>query len=290
MKTSPSALLVLAAALCLDHALSSAADHPLPEGSNRPQDIIIDFPQPFPVGEKQISTSVVLRTVEFKYAPAPAPAVVNLAPGSGLKLSLPFDDSVVQSVRWIKDGKVLPAAGKTYEVASMTPEQSGNYSANLTKTDFTGVAFEQVMVRVETPARQRLLNLSMRATIGPANRFVIGGFVVSPSAGKLVENKLILIRAIGPSLAAYGVGDPLADPEVHLFRQDGSEVSPPIVIAIYPGPFDGIPAKVGAFPIPAGTKDVSTVFFVSAGVYSARVLSAGGGSGTVLLEIYEVPE
>ena len=47
---------------------------------------------------------------------------------------------------------------------------------------------------------------------------------------------------------------------------------------------------MGAFPLPSGTEDISRVYIVPAGVYSARISSVSGGTCTVLLEMYEVPE
>ena len=48
-------------------------------------------------------------------------------------------------------------------------------------------------------------------------------------------------------------------------------------------------ARCGAFPIPRGTRDVVVMMPFTAGLYTAQVTSADGGTGTVLVEIYEVP-
>ena len=253
--------------------------------------IIFDFPTPMPVGEPQITTSVVLRNVVDVYSGAPTPRLpVMVPPGTHVKLSLPVPDAQVTTVFWSKDGVRLNVPETTLDIPAARAADVGVYTAAIFQTNGRFAYFEYVYVQVESPTRQRLLNFSTRGTISAAQKFFISGFVVSPTAGTINATRLILIRAIGPSLAGYGVTDALADPEIHVFKQDGTELSPPVTVATFPGPFDGIPAKVGAFPIPTGTKDITVVYTILSGVYSVRVSSAGGGSGTVLLEIYEFPD
>jgi glucose/arabinose dehydrogenase len=60
------------------------------------------------------------------------------------------------------------------------------------------------------------LNISGRAEVETGERVAISGFIVTGSAPKRVG-----VRAIGPSLANFGVVAPLADPVVQLTRGDG---------------------------------------------------------------------
>ena len=52
-----------------------------------------------------------------------------------------------------------------------------------------------------------LLNISTRGNVQTGDNVMIGGFIVAGNGSQRV-----LVRAIGPSLAAFGVADPLADP------------------------------------------------------------------------------
>jgi len=141
---------------------------------------------------------------------------------------------------------------------------------------------------VTNPPRQQLLNLSSRTTISPANPNLIGGFVIAASPGKLNESKQLFIRAVGPSLAAHGVAQPLLHPTLRLFRADGSEV--PVFIPASSNPYhSAFEQATGAFPLPPGSDDAATVVTLPAGVYTAHASSKDGGTGDVLLEIYEVP-
>src|SRR5207237_3412668 len=63
------------------------------------------------------------------------------------------------------------------------------------------------------------LNISGRARVETGQGVVISGFIVTGTTPKRVG-----IRALGPSLANFGVSGPLADPILQLNRGDGSLV------------------------------------------------------------------
>ncbi|MDO8544934.1 MAG: PQQ-binding-like beta-propeller repeat protein [Opitutaceae bacterium] len=130
----------------------------------------------------------------------------------------------------------------------------------------------------------RLINLSTRATVsGDTN--LIAGFVVRGATAKYY-----LIRAIGPTLAQFGVSDPLADPTITVQRQSGQ---------IVPGGFndnwseEAEPSvtqaglQLGAFPLPVGSKDAVVLPLLEPAAFTGSVGSTDGGSGTALVEVYE---
>ena len=134
---------------------------------------------------------------------------------------------------------------------------------------------------------QRLLNLSTRAQVGTGNNVAIVGFVIGPGSSKNV-----LIRAVGPSLSAYGVTGTLADPQIDLFDGNGhrllgndnwgSTVSP--AGAATRDSFN----SVGAFSLNTGTRDSALVATLAPGAYSAQVTGVGGTTGIALVEIYDM--
>src|SRR5207302_6592650 len=67
-----------------------------------------------------------------------------------------------------------------------------------------------------TPAAQ-LLNVSTRSHVLTGNDVAIGGFILYGS-----DPKKVVIRAIGPSLAAAGVADALQDPVIELHDGGGA--------------------------------------------------------------------
>ena len=58
-----------------------------------------------------------------------------------------------------------------------------------------------------------LLNISTRMNVGTGDNVLIGGFIVVGT-----EPKKVLLRAIGPSLTAFGVLNALADPTIELHK------------------------------------------------------------------------
>jgi hypothetical protein len=48
-------------------------------------------------------------------------------------------------------------------------------------------------------------------------------------------------------------------------------------------------SAVGAFSLPAGSRDAALLMTLASGAYSVQVKGADGGSGEAVVEIYEVP-
>ncbi|MBI5767594.1 MAG: MBL fold metallo-hydrolase [Verrucomicrobia bacterium] len=152
----------------------------------------------------------------------------------------------------------------------------------------TGVALVEVYDTDPTTGG-RLANLSARNFAGTGDAALIAGFVVSGNVPKR-----LLIRGIGPSLAAFGVTGALADPRVELFLSEGgkstlfasndswAETGAASVRAAF--------SAVAAFNLPdAASKDAALVVTVPAGTYTAQVSGAGAATGEALVEIYELP-
>ncbi len=228
-----------------------------------------DFPQPFPVGDKQVTTSVVLRPIVPVYATPPAVLAVSAAPGTRFKISVPLADDAIASISWFKNGLPSGITATTLDLPSVGAGDGGTYGVSVTGIDGQAKNFENIILRIEASgASQRLVNLSTRATINSSQRFFISGFCVSSSFDN--TSKSFLIRAVGPTLANYGITDPLADPEVHLYAADGTEVPFPPAVAIYPSYADNVFSLVGAFPL-VSPKDVRVLFTLPPGVYTAKV-------------------
>lgn len=141
------------------------------------------------------------------------------------------------------------------------------------------------MTSVRVPlAASRLVNLSTRASAGAAEATLIPGFVVEGAPAK------VLVRAVGPALAAFGLTGMLARPELSLRRADGS------VVAVNRGWDTATDAaavadaavRSGAFALPAGGADCAILATLLPGAYTAPVTSVDGGAGVALVEAYAV--
>lgn len=156
----------------------------------------------------------------------------------------------------------------------------GAYSVNLTgKGGGAGVALIEVYDAAGAGAR--LANLSVRARVGSGAETLTAGFVIDGTAPKTV-----LIRAIGPSLASFGLTGALADPQLAVFRA-GASVS--FLQNDNWGGGEGLQAAfaaTGAFALADTSKDAALLATLEPGGYSVQV-SGGGAAGIALVEIYD---
>ena len=131
----------------------------------------------------------------------------------------------------------------------------------------------------------RTSNLSARARVGADERALIGGFVVAGVAAKRM-----LLRAVGPTLAGFGVQGVLADPVLTVFAgaervadndQWAAGGAGPAVVAAS--------RSVGAFALREGSEDAALILTVKPGAYTVELRGKARGEGVALLEIYELP-
>ncbi len=173
------------------------------------------------------------------------------------------------------------------DAALLTSLSPGTYSAQVTRADgsSTGVALVEVYDASSAPGAeaQKVINISTRGEVGHGDQVLIAGVVVSGNAPKKV-----LIRAVGPTLASYGVAGVLPDPFLKLYsgdtlittNDDWSTGGTLVADAA---------AQIGAFPLPAGSKDAALLITLAPGTYSAQVSGVGSATGIALIEVYEVP-
>lgn len=178
-----------------------------------------------------------------------------------------------------------PVRGSVYMVRAVERHQtaSGTYenpSQGVFWTDFITGADP---VDQSPSTADRLANLSARVQIVTANpaRAPMVGFVVTGD-----RSREILVRAVGPTLSQFGVDGALAEPELQVLK--GSDV-----LAANSGWADNdsimeAARRVGAFPLPPGSRDAAVLIRVAPGAYTASVRASRGGA--VLLEVYDAGE
>jgi hypothetical protein len=127
---------------------------------------------------------------------------------------------------------------------------------------------------------ERLVNLSARHVVGADADALVAGFNVVGSS-----SITLLIRGVGPALRDFGVANAIDDPTLQVFRGDTQ-------LAFnddWESSVSAIARAVGAFPLPAGSKDAALLLTVAPGAYTIRLANAQTRSGEGLIEIYEVP-
>jgi hypothetical protein len=217
----------------------------------------------------------------------PPPLPVPVLPGTKVHFKLNGLSVIVPTeFAWTRNG-VLVGSSRDLEIVFAGINDTGQYIATVTTRQGDVITGSRVLHVAEFP-RQRLMNMSTRARVSAGRPPVIAGFVVDAGPGDALSSKLLLIRAVGPSLETFGVRDALPDPTLELFRADGSriEVSPTLRD---PARLAGAAVRTGASPLRPGTADTGLLISLRGGVYTAHVSSASDQSGEVLVEIYEVP-
>jgi hypothetical protein len=110
---------------------------------------------------------------------------------------------------------------------------------------------------------------------------LIVGFVCGGQA-----NKQFLLRGVGPGLRQFGVDGAAEATAVTLFRGNGSMLSR--AISWHPEWQLNVFPRVGAFPLPAGSRDGVIWIGTEAGAYTAHVEVVAGSGGVVLAEVYDM--
>ena len=165
----------------------------------------------------------------------------------------------------------------------------GAYTAHILTDGAGGVGLAEIYDASVNPNAeyQRLINISTRGDVGTGENILIGGFIVTGNAPKKV-----LVRAIGPSLTAFGVAGALADPRLGIFNGAARIAENDNWSAV--GAEAAATAQAvrdsGAFALANGSKDAAMILTLAPGAYTAQVSGADGTStGVALIEIYEVP-
>ncbi|MBL9187596.1 MAG: alkaline phosphatase D family protein [Opitutaceae bacterium] len=133
-----------------------------------------------------------------------------------------------------------------------------------------------------------IVNISTLARIASGDDALVSGFVISGAS-----ERRVLVRAIGPTLAAFGINDALARPILTV--QQGSRLvatntswagaTPAATEAILDA-FD----RAGAFRlVDENSRDTVLLLSLAPGPYTVQVKSGDGTPGATLLEVYDLP-
>ncbi len=174
---------------------------------------------------------------------------------------------------------------------------AGLFSGTYDNTDVFFRAMRAVLVgapsAVQPPAVgqrtsvDRLINVSNRGFVGTGPNLLITGFVVDG-----VQPRTLLIRAVGPSLAAFGLsGVALADPTLRIVNSAGVVVSTNDSWEANSNlnALRSITQLTGAFTLGSGSKDAAVLVTLPPGGYSVQVTGVAGTTGIALVEVYEAP-
>jgi hypothetical protein len=163
------------------------------------------------------------------------------------------------------------------ESAILTSLSPGNYTAIVRGVNNgTGIGLVEAY-DLDPTAGSKLGNISTRALVQTGDNVMIGGFIITGA-----EQKRVIVRAIGPSLAQYGITNPLADPTLELHNGSGT------VIGLNDNWMDA-PNKqeiIDSGLAPSNNLESAILTSLSPGNYTAIVRGVNNGTGVALVEVY----
>jgi hypothetical protein len=165
-------------------------------------------------------------------------------------------------------------------VISLDP---GGYTAIVSgKNDGTGVGLVEAY-DLDPGAASELANISTRGLVGTDSNVLIGGFILG-SGG---ENTSVVVRALGPSLAQFGVTGVLSDPTLELHDTNGDLVQSNDNWKDNSAEDQATLISNGLAP----TDDLESAIVapLSPGLYTAIVAGSGNLTGVGLVEVYRLP-
>ncbi len=238
---------------------------------------------------------VVLRATQFgdaNHDPAP-PVERSLAVGAAVATVVLSDLEQIHDGAPRRVGMATVPAGLavrvTYDGGVEAPVAAGAYAVEVVVTEphHEGSARGTLVIAPAPLAPPvGLVNLSTRGFSGGGEDVLIIGFVLHGTG-----DRRVLLRAVGPTLAAHGVAEPLADPRIGVSLPGAGA---PLAAnddwgaGGDAGELSRVMADAGAFGLPPSSRDAALVVSLAAAGHTAVISSANGGSGIALGEVYSL--
>jgi hypothetical protein len=225
---------------------------------------------------------------QFLAAPGVAATATSLTftPPAGAQLAYTLDGSDPRSLggavapnATLTSSPLTTPAGANVHVRSYNPTLRGVFPGSPWSSAVGGAASSPL-----SPAA-RLVNISSRAVVGAGENALIAGVVVADTGAKRY-----LSRAVGPALSVFGVTDFVPDPQLGIFGRNGTELFRNVGWETGPDAarLPGYSRAVGAFPLPAGSRDSALASVMAAGEYTVQISTPSGRTGVGLAELYEL--
>jgi sugar lactone lactonase YvrE len=196
----------------------------------------------------------------FKFAPDGTKS--TFATGIGRPYGVAFDGT----------GNLIVADNENGATLRFAPDgtKSTIFASNFNTPQFVAVE----------PEQHRLLNISTRGFVQGGSDVLIAGFVVG---GNGPVGTSVLVRALGPSLSAFGITNPLPDPVLELRNASGT------VIASNNDWRDTQPDAINATTLaPPNDRESAILITLKGGTFTAILGSATGAPGTAVVEVYNL--
>jgi Matrixin len=229
--------------------------------------------------------TVILRGIGYSL---PALGITDALEDPVIELHSASGATLATSDDWIDDSWASTIASyhldpsNSRESAILTTLNPGSYTVVVRSFDngdgkLTGTAVVELYDLHTTGGRAG--NISTRGQVQSGDQLLIGGFIVGGT-----QSKTVVVRAMGPSLAAAGITHPLSDPVVELHNASGALLASNDDWGTGPNASQ-IQAEGLAPTQPAESALQATL---NPGSYTAIVRGAGTATGVALVEIYDL--
>ena len=207
------------------------------------------------------------------------PATQAVAAGTTVTFTVAAIGSPTPTLQWQKNTVAIPGqTGASLVLPNVQAADAASYRCVATNSAGTATSSAATLTVNAPPAgvpASRISNVSVRTTLAAAQTLIVG-FTMQGGG------KLVLLRAVGPGLAVFGVPGTMADPRVQLYKgttlvtQNDDWGGGAVLSAAFTG--------VGAFPLTATSRDAALVSNIEGG-HTAQI--SGPAAGTVLVEAYD---
>ena len=215
----------------------------------------------------------------------PTLATFGLTPLADPKLELRDGNGtlIVSNDNWAQaanSGAIDPAMRppNSAESAILTSLAAGNYTAIVRgASNGTGNALVEVY-DLDTNLTARLSNISSRSFVQTGNNVLIAGFSV-----KGLDPDTVVVRALGPTLASFGISNPLPNPTLELYDGNGTLIA---------SNNDWRATQQNAISAtglqPPNDSESAILRTLAPGNYTAIVRGVNNATGVAVVEVYDL--
>jgi sugar lactone lactonase YvrE len=228
-----------------------------------------------------VTSSAALLTVLGPPVVASGSQNAAIAVGGSITLAANATGSGLSYQWYLNSQPISGATNSTLAITNFSSANAGTYTVTVTNSYGSTTA----TIAVLSTGGGRLINLSARSVVNEANPLLTVGLILGGGG-----TKTLLLRGIGPTLATFGIGNALADPQLRLLNGAGVQLA---YNAVW-GDTSALAAaftQTGAFPLSASSADdallVPGLDATTRTSYTAQESSLSGGSGAALNEIYD---
>jgi hypothetical protein len=245
---------------------------------------------PYDLGNLSISTSAPTIAPATLSAPVITTQPVSQTVTASTNVAFTVAATDAQSFQWKKNGEPISGAtGSTLSLNNVTTADSATYSVVVANSAGSVASNAATLTVIQATSATTPAEPDVAVTSGPGKKLMVVG--ANPATlnfnvtGTTVRK--LLIRAVGPTLRAFGHAGALADPKLEIYAGSvllsqnddwgGSDV------------LRTLSAQAGAFPLSnPQSKDAAVIVGLPPGSYTAIASGVNGATGAVLIEIYEI--